>query len=56
MKKNTKSNSKNRKKNLNITSVDINGKPIDEKKVKLPDDLARKCLEIASREGTRVDK
>ncbi len=40
---------------MNITEVDINGKPIDWSKTKLPDDLARKCLEIIHR-GRNIQK
>ncbi|MDB0581397.1 hypothetical protein [Salinicoccus roseus] len=46
MKKNTKSV---------LKKVDINGKLIDEKIVKPPEDLARQCLKIACEERTHVD-
>lgn len=34
---------------MKITAVDINGKPLKEGSVKLPEDLAKQCIEIAER-------
>ena len=34
---------------MKVISTDINGKPLDEASVKLPEYLAKQCIEIAER-------
>ena len=34
---------------MKITAVDINGKPLKEGSVKIPEELAKRCIEITER-------